>query len=181
MLTAETPLRILDLKDFATAVIFADAATATVVYGPACRDRMKRVLMQRPILSGKADDGSTIHVPLEGHGPITMSGTKVCFEALRSMTRVLGQACSELGIAVENLDLIIPHQANGRITQALCGALDLPEEESLQLHSSTSGNVGSSSLPVALSLLDPEARYRRIGLFAFGGGLTFGAAVLESC
>jgi 3-oxoacyl-(acyl-carrier-protein) synthase III len=171
--------RIIDRKDFATAVIFADAATATVVYGPACRHRMKAVV-HRPVICGKADDGSTINVPLAGQGFITMSGTKVCFEALRCMSKALAQACDEAGIALEDLDLIIPHQANGRITQALCGALDFPEEKVFNCIRHI-GNIGASSLPVALSLLNPQTRYRRIGLCAFGGGLTFGAAVLESC
>jgi 2-oxoisovalerate dehydrogenase E1 component len=170
--------RIINRKDFATAVIFADAASATVVYGPTCRDKIK-LLVHRPIIAGKADDGSTINVPLVGHGFITMNGTKVCFEALRSMTKVLGQACSEAGIALEDLDLIIPHQANGRITKALCGVLDVPEEKVFDCIRHL-GNVGASSLPVALSLLDRKTTYRRIGLCAFGGGLTFGAAVLES-
>jgi 2-oxoisovalerate dehydrogenase E1 component len=177
VVTTEAGSWITDRKDFATAVIFADAATATVVYGPNCRDKMK-FITHRPVIRGKPDDGSTIRVPLLGHGPITMSGTKVCFEALRNMTKVLEQACGESGIGVESLDLIIPHQANGRITQALCGALDLPEEKVFNCIRHL-GNVGASSLPVALSLLNTETKYRRIGLCAFGGGLTFGAAVLD--
>ena len=178
VVTAEGPSRVIDRNDFATAVIFADAATATVVYGPNCRHKMKFVT-HPPVIRGKPDDGSTIHVPLLGHGPITMSGTKVCFEALRNMTKVLEQACAEAGITLEDLDLIIPHQANGRITKALCGALDFPEEKVFNCIRHI-GNVGASSLPVALNLLDKETKYPRIGLCAFGGGLTFGAAVLES-
>ena len=127
--------RIINRKDFATAVIFADAASATVVYGPTCRDRMKAVV-HRPLICGKADDGSTINVPLAGQGFITMNGTKVCFEALRSMTKVLEQACVEAGITLADLDLIIPHQANGRITQALLRHSGFAGRKSVRLHSS---------------------------------------------
>ena len=58
VLTTEAPSQVIDRNDFTTAVIFADAATATVVYVPHCRGKMK-VVTHRPIIRGKPDDGST--------------------------------------------------------------------------------------------------------------------------
>jgi 2-oxoisovalerate dehydrogenase E1 component len=178
VVTAEVLSRRIDPKDFDTAVLFGDAATATVVYGPHCRDKMALV-MHRPVACAKGDDGSALCVPLPDDGPITMDGRRISFSAVRCMASVLQQACAEAGIAVESLDLIIPHQANGRITRTLRAALDCPEEKMLDCIRDI-GNAGSSGLPFAMSLLDAQARYRRIGVCTFGGGLTYGAAILES-
>jgi 3-oxoacyl-[acyl-carrier-protein] synthase III len=109
-----------------------------------------------------------------------MDGTKLAIDAVRSMAAVLGQACAEVGIGIKDLDLIIPHQANGRIIRTLRAIMDLPPERVLDCIRDV-GNTSSSSLPLILSdVLSPEMKKQRIGLCAFGGGVTFGAAVLET-
>jgi 2-oxoisovalerate dehydrogenase E1 component len=180
IVTAEVGSGAIDPADFDTAILFGDAATATVVYGSKWRHQMKAIL-RRPVISARGDDGSTLCLPLPGRGPVTMDGTKLAIDAVRSMAAVLGQACAEVGISMNDLDLIIPHQANGRIIRTLRAIMDLPPEKVLDCIRDV-GNTSSSSLPLILSdVLRPELKKQRIGLCAFGGGVTFGAAVLETC
>ncbi|HZL37314.1 MAG TPA: 3-oxoacyl-[acyl-carrier-protein] synthase III C-terminal domain-containing protein [Tepidisphaeraceae bacterium] len=90
------------------------------------------------------------------------------------------KAYRQLGYAPGDLDLIIPHQANGRIIEAVrarpgCEAGRVRND--VRLH----GNTSSSTIPLSLAgELAGGGSGRRIGLCAFGAGFTFGAAVLET-
>ena len=77
------------------------------------------------------------------------------------------------------MDLIVPHQANGRMIEAMRLRLALPPERvwnEVRMH----GNTSSSSIPLALdTVLRLDTAAQRIGLCAFGAGFTFGGAVLD--
>ena len=100
--------------------------------------------------------------------------------AVRQLIALLKEACVEGKMTVEDLDYIIPHQANGRILDAVDVRLKLPKGRLLN-RVRHSGNTSSSTIPVALADLIREKPIpgSRAGLCAFGGGFTFGAAVLE--
>ncbi len=87
--------------------------------------------------------------------------------------------CRQLGMEPQNLDLVVPHQANQRIINALRQRMKLAED---QVYSNIghSGNTSSSTIPLCLEELLPLATAgQKWGLTAFGGGFTFGGAVLE--
>jgi len=169
----------LDNRDFATTFIFGDAASATILYGEAglagCRLRLSR-----PELAAEGEPGRYLRVPASGSGdPIYMDGVRVFSAAVRRMTTALKRACESHQLTVADLDLIIAHQANQRILDAIGHRLKLPPER-LYSNVRNFGNTSSSTIPVCLSEVFPEVRSgQRIGLAAFGGGFTFGAALLE--
>lgn len=176
IVTTEVLSPLLDPKDFDTAILFGDAASATVLYGEAHFDKA-RARLYRPELSAKSDVGGVLSVPLLHDGFIQMQGRKVFTEAVRTMIASLNRACQQSGIQIDQLDLIVPHQANQRILDAIQHRIVPRVYSNIRHH----GNTSSSSIPLCLAELLPDAQGGdRFGLCAFGGGFTFGASILES-
>jgi len=170
-----------DPNDFDTAIVFADAATATLVHGPESPLYSRsRAWLHRPVLSARGEDGTILHHGRPGEPNVNMDGLKVFPMAVRQLISLLRQACEKGHQAVEELDYIIPHQANGRILDAVDQRLKLPSGR-LVNRVRHSGNTSSSTIPLVLAELlagNPSPK-GRAGLCAFGGGFTFGAALLE--
>ncbi len=191
VVTAEAMSQFVDPNDFETAIVFADAATATLLHGHASpHGRQARVRLDRPVLSARGEDGSVLNhgqlkcpqAPGGATGictPVHMDGVKVFPVAVRQMLALLERACAASKIAVADLDLIVPHQANGRIIEAARHRLkDRPERVLNRV--AHAGNSSSSTIPLVLSeLLREGRRSGKAGLCAFGAGFTFGAAVAE--
>jgi len=181
VVTAEAMSTFTNPDDFDTAVVFADAATATVVHGPESPGFGRgRVLLHRPVLSARGEDGTILHHGRRGDPNVNMDGLKVFPMAVRQLIALLKQACAESAVSVDSLDYIIPHQANGRILEAVDQRLKLPKGR-LVNRVRHSGNTSSSTIPLVLAELLRETPGPKgtAGLCAFGGGFTFGAAVLE--
>jgi 2-oxoisovalerate dehydrogenase E1 component len=179
VVTTETLSPLLDLSDPGTAFLFGDAATATIVSrypgknGAAAR-------LHRPVLSAKGEPDHVLYVPAIRSGErVQMEGQQVFRVAIRRMIQMLEFACAESGIAVEDLSMIVPHQANTRIIDAIRQKIRAPEERmfnNIRLY----GNTSSNTIPFALQGVLPARKPGdKIGLCAFGGGFTFGAAILE--
>jgi 2-oxoisovalerate dehydrogenase E1 component len=176
VVTTEVLSPLLDRADLDTAILFGDAASATVLYGESFFERSTGKLF-RPELSAKGEDGSILSVPFRDRGFIKMQGRKVFSEAVRSMVTSLNQVCQHQGIAVDDLRMIVPHQANQRILDAI------ESRVSPLVYSNICrfGNTSSTSIPLCLSEVLPEIEQgERIGLCAFGGGFTFGACLLDA-
>lgn len=175
IVTAEVLSPLLNPGDFDTAILFGDATSATILYGEAHLDKaLARV--HRPEVSGKAEDGSYLSVPLLHDGFIQMKGRKVFSEAVRMMVTSLNRTCDRAGIQMDDLKLVIPHQANQRILDAIHSRIHLPVYSNIR----TYGNTSSSSIPLCLTEILPQAQKGdRLGLCAFGGGFTFGAGLLH--
>jgi 2-oxoisovalerate dehydrogenase E1 component len=192
IVTTEVLSPLLDPTDFDTAILFADAATATILGGPLENVALIGQL-HRPLLYAKPDthkalrvgftDGNT-HDSRNGNGKgrhhalmVEMDhGKRVFGQAVRSMGYALGRASDAAGYALSDLGLVVPHQANGRIIGAV--AKKLGTECRVLNAIAESGNTSSSSIPLALSAL-PNNDAASIGLCAFGGGFTYGAAIIE--
>jgi 2-oxoisovalerate dehydrogenase E1 component len=173
--TAEVLSPLLDPADFDTAILFGDATSATILYGEAHFDRAKARLY-RPELAAKGEDGSTLSVPLLHDGYIQMKGKKVFSEAVRSMVASLNRICERVGIRVDDLSLVVPHQANQRIIDAIQSRINVRVFSNIHRY----GNTSSSSIPLCLNdVLPASKKGDRLGLCAFGGGFTFGASILE--
>jgi len=178
LVTTEHLSPLLRKDDFDTAIIFGDAATATLLTtedpgGPSAN-------LRRPYLSAEGDAGPAIRVPAPGApGCIEMQGRKVFAKAVRLMEDALRESCQEAKLNVSDLDLIVPHQANQRIIDAIRKRLHLPEQR-FYSNINTNGNTSSSSIPVCLAeIFEQRTGAKTIGLCAFGGGFTFGSAILE--
>lgn len=182
VVTAEAMSRFVDPSDFDTAIVFGDAATASVVRGAAHLDGC-RVRVSRPLLSARGEDGSILSLArVERAGaevtPVAMNGVRVFPVAVREMAAMLGRACTDAGIAVTDLDYVVPHQANARILAAAEQRAKLPKGR-LVSNVARYGNTSSSSIPIALAEMLAHGRKGRAGLAAFGGGFTFGAAIVD--
>jgi len=176
IVTAEVLSPLLDPQDFDTAILFGDASSATILYGEAHFEKA-RARLYRPELSAKGEDGSTLTVPLLHDGYIQMKGRKVFSEAVRSMVASLNRVCDREGIPVKDLKLVVPHQANQRIIDAIQERVGVSVFSNIRRY----GNTSSSSIPLCLNdVLPLAAKGDRFGLCAFGGGFTFGASILEA-
>ena len=179
VVTAEALSQVVNQEDFDTAILFGDAATASIVYG-AAHLRRARLLLHPPIVAAKPDPDRVLRVPNPGSGYVEMEGKKVFGEAVRTMLGVLEQACATSGLKLDDLQMIIPHQANGRIIEAVRSRLG-PAGERVMNRVRHRGNTSSCTIPLCLSELDDQLKPgQRIGVCAFGGGFTFGAAILEA-
>lgn len=175
VLTAEALSTRTDVRDFDTAFLFGDAATATVL----ATDTKAGPLLHRPVLSSKADGADALFVPLTPeHGYLRMKGGRVFTEAVREMSAILDRACAAAGVSVADLDAVVPHQANGRILDAVEARVGRP----VVRHLRDIGNTSSSSIPLALEArLAQGTDDRLLGLCCFGAGFTSGAAVVDVC
>lgn len=188
VVTTEALTRVVDESDFDTAILFGDAATATVMRGhrgdladlassrPA---NQPTLVLHPPELSGKADPKGVLTVGFEGHGVITMDGRRVYTEAVRAMTHMVRQAFENSGKPIDSIDWLVPHQANRRIFESVRERLSVPADKVIDMIAQH-GNTSSSSIP--LSMAKSDAKFlpgQSIGVCAFGGGFTFGAAILD--
>ncbi|MFY8030523.1 MAG: 3-oxoacyl-ACP synthase III family protein, partial [Devosia sp.] len=118
IVTSEVLSPLLDQDDFNTAVLFADAATASIVTSTGV-DTAPLFTFARPTIAGAPESGELLSVPRTGEGYIKMNGREVFADAVRAMTQTLISACSAEGITMDDIDLMVPHQANQRIIDAI--------------------------------------------------------------
>ncbi len=179
VITAETLSPMVNHNDQKTLALFGDAATASLV---SCEMRPGNigVRLNRPVLSATGVEPKVLYVPNMGSGEvIEMEGLTVFKLAVRKMIDMLDDACRERGITVEDLAYIVPHQANERIIEAIRKTIHCPPAKMFN-HIRLYGNTSSNTIPIALAELVPTVKADTlIGLTAFGGGFTFGAAVIE--
>lgn len=184
---AERLSDITDPSDRGTAFIFADGAGAVVVgrseeeaIGPTVwgSDGGERgdVLRLVPDWVEYGQD------PTQRLPAIDMQGRRVFKWAVELMPKIAEAACKAAGITLGDLDVVVPHQANQRITDAIVKALELPEGIVVADDIAATGNTSSASIPLALHRMLAEGRVRsgdRALLIAFGGGLSYAAQVVR--
>ena len=108
------------------------------------------------------------------------NGAQVYFEAVEGMVDLSQQFLTRIGVAWDDIDWIIPHQANARILKRFCWRLNLPEEK-VFLNLSQVGNTSSASIPLALYQAIQKGVIQQgqlILLLAVGAGFTGGAALI---
>jgi 3-oxoacyl-[acyl-carrier-protein] synthase-3 len=181
--------RLINWKDRGTCILFGDAAGAVVL---GATENGSGVLSTR-----LRTDGSyvkTLYVPAGGslkpataetvrrnEHTITMNGKEVFKIAVRSMEEISRQALADAGVEINQVSLVIPHQANRRIIVALAERLGMPLEK-VVVNVDKYGNTSAASIPVALDEARRQGRIKPgdiVLLNAFGGGFTWGAAVVK--
>ena len=178
LITTEVLSPKLDKSDPSTAPIFGDAATASIVVGAASADRA-RLKIIRPEVGGQGETGETLKVPNQAEERISMDGPTVYQIAVRSMIDILKKAAAEARIGLERLSLVIPHQANQRIINAVRQRMKLTPDK-VYSNIATHGNTSSCTIPLCLAeLLGTRAKDELIGLTAFGGGFTFAGGIVQ--
>jgi len=110
-----------------------------------------------------------------------MKGREVFRHAVTRFPEVIKEALSANGLSVSDLDLLIPHQANQRISQMVAMGLELPEEK-LFTNIERYGNTTAASIPIALSEAIEAGKVRDgslVCLAAFGAGFTWASALVR--
>lgn len=111
----------------------------------------------------------------------SMNGREVFKNAVRRFPEVIGEVLEATGHVADDLDFLVPHQANARITEAVRSRMGLPEEKvASNIHKY--GNTTAGSIPIALSEAVEEGRVERgdlVCLAAFGAGFTWAASLLR--
>ena len=189
VLGAEKLSAITDWEDRATCVLFGDGAGAAVVQ-PAAGGRG----IMRSVMGSDGALSELLMIPAggsrnpAGHETVDarlhymkMTGREVFKHAVRCMSDAATRVLAQCGLTVEDVDCIIPHQANQRIIKAIADRLGTGLDR-FQINLDRVGNMSAASIPVALDEAIRSGRIKRgdVVLFvAFGGGFTWGATVLE--
>ena len=176
---AETFSRLLDWNDRTTNVLFGDGAGAVVL--EACEGQGTKE--DRGILSTHlhSDGQHYSHLYVDQDGFVRMDGQEVFRHAVTNLSSVVDEALDATGLAPQDIDWLVPHQANQRIIDGTGKKLGLPPERvvsTVALHANTS----AASIPLALATAAREGRIKRgqlVLLDAMGGGFTWGAAVVR--
>lgn len=179
---AEVFSRLLDWQDRGTCVLFGDGAGALVLEATATPGLLSTALhadgSYQGILSvpGQVCGGSVIGDPF-----LRMDGPAVFKLAVKVLTEVAQEVMTEAGIEAENVDWLIPHQANVRILHATAKRLGLPVEKCI-VTVGHHGNTSAASVPLALDESIRAGTIQRgqtILMAGVGGGFTWGATLLK--
>ncbi|HTX32275.1 MAG TPA: beta-ketoacyl-ACP synthase 3 [Solirubrobacteraceae bacterium] len=169
--------RLVDWEDKRSAPLFADAAGA-VLFGPA-GDGPGGV---GPIVLGADGSEEAQALVIHHHDrKIRMSGPEVYRNAVARMAESTLQAVERAGMTLQDIDLFVYHQANGRITRALGERLGLDPAKVVDCIEKY-GNSSAGTLPLGLATAEADGRLKpgtRVLLGAFGGGFTWGGGVIE--
>jgi 3-oxoacyl-[acyl-carrier-protein] synthase-3 len=167
--------RITDPEDRSTAAVFADGAGAVVLARSKGHGRIG------PVVLG-SDGGGADNIFVErSEGRIRMQGHETFREAVARLTLATLQATRAAAVKLEDIDLFVYHQANGRILSAVAERLQLPADRVVDCIGGY-GNTSAATLPLALAYSQSAGRLRegdRVLLGAFGAGFTWGATVVE--
>lgn len=183
---AETFSRILDFTDRRTCVLFGDGAGALVLRA----ETGSGTAADRGVLGVKLrSDGAHRDLLYVDGGPSTtgvagqvrMEGPEVFKHAVVKLAEVARQVMDEAGVTAEEIDWMVPHQANLRIIASTAKKMGLPMERvvvTVQEH----GNTSAASIPLALSVAAADGRIRRgqlVLMEGIGGGLAWGSALVR--
>lgn len=185
LIGAEKLSTLLDVEDRSTAVLFGDGAGA-VVLEPA-GDGEGVLALNLGTDGGLADILTVSGFGTEEIGNVAeqfslvMDGQEVFRNAVTQMGEAAARAVADSGLSLEDVDILIPHQANTRIIDATARRMKLPPEK-VFVNITGYGNTSAASIPIALTEALESALIRPgavIVFVAFGGGLTWGAACLR--
>jgi 3-oxoacyl-[acyl-carrier-protein] synthase-3 len=174
VIAAEALSRVTDHEDRKTAALFGDGAGAALLTpgGP--------LRLGRSILRAEGDDEGALVVD-HSDRLVRMDGQVVFQRAVAAMERCCIDVLAAAGVDVADVDLVVPHQANARITASLSERLGVPAERVVDAIREV-GNTGAASIPLALEQARREGRVPQQGLLlltAFGAGFASGALLIE--
>lgn len=182
---AETFSRIIDWSDRNTCVLFGDGAGAVVLQ----RDNTPGILSTH--LHADGDYASLLQVPKgvsnqldsvqQGTAFVEMVGSDVFRMAVRTLGRIADETLEANSLSKEDVDWLVPHQANHRIIAATAKKLAMPMDKVIQTVDKH-GNTSAASIPLALDVAVRDGRIRRgdtILMEGFGGGFTWGSALVN--
>ncbi len=186
---AETLSRIMDWTDRNSCVLFGDGAGAAVVSAGGKGGKIVDSII-------RADGSHTDLLYMPGGGSrhpaseetvrermhyLKMTGKGLYKEATTTMADVVLEILQKNGLSVEDIDLLVPHQANLRIILSTAKKLDMPPEKAY-VNIDRYGNTSAATIPIAMSEAQSEGLLKEnstVALVAFGSGMTWGSTLLR--
>ena len=186
---AETMSRLVDWKDRATCVLFGDGAGAVLLQATETSAGVLSCVLGSDgsggellcIPAGGSRQPSSLQSVQEAQHFLRMNGKEVYKFAVTTVPRSSLEAVRRAGLALDDVDLFIPHQANIRIIRSAAESLGVPIEK-VFTNVDRYGNTSAASIPLALCEAVEADRVHdgdNLLLSGFGGGLSWGAAVVE--
>ena len=194
LIGAETFSRILDWEDRGTCVLFGDGAGAIVMRAANGADQISTAKTghnrERGVLSTHLhSDGSTNNLLYVDGGPsstqtvghVRMIGREVFRNAVTNLADIVGETLDANGLTTDDVDWLVPHQANRRILDSTAKKLGMPQSKmvvTVERHANTS----AASIPLALDEAVRDGRIQKgdlVLLEAMGGGLTWGSGLVR--
>ncbi|MDH3703424.1 MAG: ketoacyl-ACP synthase III [Alphaproteobacteria bacterium] len=182
---AETFSRILDWEDRGTCVLFGDGAGAVVLRAVEDDGNAERGILSTHIYSDGSGydllyvDGGPSSSGTSGH--LRMQGREVFRHAVLRMAEAVQTSLAVNNLTTEDLNWVIPHQANIRIMDSMAKKLALRDDQ-IVVTVDRQANTSAATIPLALAEADGDGRLQQgdlISLTAMGGGFTWGAALLR--
>ncbi len=186
---SETLSRVVNWKDRGTCILFGDGAGAFLLQASETAGGVLASLMRSDGSGGQAlmipAGGS--HMPTtadtvrDGQHFIQMDGKEVYRFATRVMASAAREVVAAAGLSMDDIALVVPHQANQRIIDSAARLLNLPKDRFI-VNLDRYGNTSTASIPIAICEAVAEGRIRpndNLVLVGFGAGLTWGASVVQ--
>lgn len=190
VLASDTTSKFVDWKDRTTCVLFGDGASATLL--EASEDENDDIItvelgadgdkkefisidLQREICPLAENDGTN------GDNHLKMSGKEVYKYVMQAVPALIDKTLEKAGMTWDNIDYFIPHQANLRMIEALCGRMEIPEGKTLT-NIEEYGNMSAASIPCVISEKVAKGILKKpstLLICAFGAGMTSGAAIIK--
>lgn len=186
---AEVLTKYVDYTDRGTCVIFGDGAGAAVL---GAVEEGKGILATKIKSDGRYEEQlyapgggtklGTTHETIDNREHFfKMKGNELFKVAVRSMADISKEMLDRTGYTVEDVDIVIPHQANQRITDAVASRLGVPEEK-VYSNIAYHGNTSSASIPIAMDECIQSGKIKEgslVLLTSFGGGVTWGGTIIR--
>lgn len=175
---AEVTSRTVDWTDRGTCILFGDGAGAVLLEEHVGGDRG----ILATYLNSNGALGDILYLPAWGENRfMKMNGNEVYKHAVRLMVEATELCLAKAGLSIDKVDLLIPHQANIRIINAIAKHMNLPSEK-VVTNLDRYGNTSSASIPLALEDAWKDGRIKdgTVAVFtSLGGGLAWGSAVVR--
>lgn len=168
---AETLTKVTDYEDRNTCILFGDGAGALLIE-PSSLEKDQAFFYN----AAKADEENSLSVVKY----IKMDGRRVFIFAIDIIKKSIEKVLEDANLKIEDIDMIIPHQANIRIIQTVSKSMDIPIEK-FKINIANYGNTSAASIPITLDeyLTEGNKKDIKIILVGFGGGFTYGSALLS--
>lgn len=190
ILGAETLSRIVDYSDRSTCILFGDGAGAAVLEASAEEGILAtylyadgangHVLRAQALPQGEDPLGARAEHKITDRA-VRMAGGDVLRFSLHEAPRAMDEVLQKAGMTIDEIDWVVPHQANLRIIGGIIRRYHLPEEK-VYVNIDRCGNTSSATIPVCLAEMRDKGLLKagqRLLLVGFGGGLTAASAIIE--
>jgi 3-oxoacyl-[acyl-carrier-protein] synthase-3 len=181
---SEKMSQIVNWNDRSTCILFGDGAGAVIMHR---QDSHDGIIDTNIFSDGSKHDilfsehVANLQIHQSNYGSITMNGREVFKLAISYMKSSIDELLSNNNLDISQIDLIIPHQANSRITENLVEKFGIDESKIINTISKH-GNCSSASIPLAIDYAVKNNRLKKgdlVVLVAFGSGITWGTCLLR--